>query len=99
MIVHKRQQTEIYIPLILSWIIYAFAQKDFFLPALAILVTLPSYFLLIISKEKNKGSKFKMSVRNIINISVLIGAIWRNFVPPPANSVAFVPILVSAVQS
>ncbi|MBU0469422.1 MAG: transglutaminase-like domain-containing protein [Candidatus Omnitrophica bacterium] len=40
-----------------------------------------------------------MSVRNIINISVLIGAIWRNFVPPPANSVAFVPILVSAVQS
>ncbi|OGX23196.1 MAG: hypothetical protein A2Y03_10545 [Omnitrophica WOR_2 bacterium GWF2_38_59] len=99
MIIDKRIQAEIYIPLILSWIIYAVTQKDVFLPGAAILATFPSFMLLLIRKEKNKESKFKMSVRNIVNISILLSAIWRNFVPPPANAVAFVPILLSAIQS
>ncbi len=99
MIINKRQQSELFFSLILAWMVYALAQRDFLLPALAILLTTSSYALLLMTKKKEKSAKLKMSVRAIINVSVLLGVVWRNFMPPPEDAVVFVPILVSAVQS
>lgn len=99
MIRNKRQQTEIYILLFMSWTVYAMAQGDMLLPALAVLLTLPSYIILLRFGSKNKTFSFKMPMASIINISVLLGAVWRVFVPPPENAVSFVPIIVPALQS
>lgn len=99
MIIHKRRQSELFFPLVLAWSVYAFAQKDLLLPALALLLVGSAYLTSVFSRKAQKPAKLKMSVRSIINISVLLGAVWRNFMPPPEEAVAFVPILVSAVQS
>jgi len=96
--VSKRECSEIFISLLLSWVVYILAQGDILIPGIALFFILPAYVLTVV-KNEFKGRHFTFSLRAVISVSILSGGIWRSFAPLPSEAVSIVPILLPALQS
>jgi transglutaminase-like putative cysteine protease len=97
--INRRKQIELLVPLICAWGVYAFAQKDLLLPLAALVIVGGSFLGLLVKGSTRGHPQVRVSAKNSIYISILLGALWRNLMPPPSDAVAFVPVLLSAVQA
>jgi len=94
----KREQTEIFLVMILSWLVYAFCQGDFIVPAVSLVLVFPSYLKQLSARPALK-SQLPLSWRSLVSIAIVVGGLWRNFLIPPENSLSFIPIIVPALQT
>jgi len=94
----RREQTEVFVSLLLAWLVYAFCQGDFLAPGLAFVMVFPSYLKQMFGRPSRK-SAVNMSWRSLISMAVIFGGTWRNFFEPPDMAVSFIPILIPALQT
>lgn len=94
----KRQNREVFILIILSWLTYSFCQMDFYVTAISAFVLFASLLKeLFISPSQKTVVSF--SSRLLVGLTFGFSIFYKIFVvEPPDNSISFVPIIVPAAQ-
>ncbi|MCC6759050.1 MAG: transglutaminase domain-containing protein [Candidatus Omnitrophica bacterium] len=89
----------ILVMLLLSWSVYGFCQHDYLLPVMGGLVILVTFAARFKTPEKQYALFEQIPLSAVIIVPFLLGLLWRNIVPIPAEAVSPYPEYAAALQS